>query len=103
MPGFANDNPVYLTRPQHMDALFAITMELASELWVMRDRLSVIERLLDERGTLTRDDIDTAQPEGEHAQRLAEERERFLTRIFEAASRAGGEDSHETASPESRR
>ena len=58
MPGFAKDDAVYLTRPQHMDALFAITMELASELWVMRDRLTVIEQLLDGRGNLTREDIE---------------------------------------------
>lgn len=90
MPGFANDNPVYLTRPQHLDAVFAMTMELASEMWVMRDRLDTIERLLDEKGTVTKDDIETAQPGKEDAERLASERERFLTRLFEAASRAGG-------------
>lgn len=89
MPGFAKDDAVYLTRPQHMDALFAITMELASELWVVRDRLAVIEQLLDERGNLTRDDIEKTQPRGEFAERLSEERRRFMTRIFESASRAG--------------
>lgn len=89
MPGFAKDDAVYLTRPQHMDALFAITMELASELWVMRDRLTVIEQLLDERGNLTREDIENTQPRGEAAERLARERERFLNRVFDAASRAG--------------
>lgn len=89
MPGFAKDDAVYLTRPQHMDALFAITMELASELWVMRDRLTVIEQLLDERGSLTREDIENTQPRGEAAERLAHERERFLNRVFDAASRAG--------------
>ena len=89
MPGFAKDDAVYLTRPEHMDALFAITMELASELWVTRDRLAVIEQLLEERGGLSRRDIEDAQPQGEFAERLAEERRRFLTRIFESASRAG--------------
>lgn len=89
MPGFANDDAVYLTRPEHMDALFAITMELASELWVTRDRLAVIEGLLEERGGPTRQEIEETQPQGEHAERIAEERRRFLTRIFESASRAG--------------
>lgn len=90
MPGFANDDAVHLDRPEHLDALFGITMELASELWVMRDRLAVIEQLLDERGTLTRDDIERTQPQGEAAERLARERERFLTRVFESAARPGG-------------
>lgn len=90
MPGFANDDPHHLTHPRHTDALFAITMELASELWVLRDRLSVIEGLLDERGTLDREAVETAQPAGADAERLARERERFMTRIFEAAARAGG-------------
>ncbi|WP_150241075.1 hypothetical protein [Nocardiopsis quinghaiensis] len=89
MPGFANDDAVYLTRPQHMDALFSITMELASELWVLRDRLAVVEQLLDEHGTLARDDIEKAQPRGEFAEQLARERERFLTRVFDSASQAG--------------
>lgn len=90
MPGFANDDPVYLTRPQHTDALFAMVMEVASEMWVMRDRLAVIERLLAERGAVTAEDIETAQPEGADAQKLARERERFVTRLFEAAARTGG-------------
>lgn len=90
MPGFANDDPVYLNRPQHNDALFAMVMELASEMWVMRDRLAVIERLLAERGAVTAEDIETAHPEGEDARKLARERERFVTRLFEAAARPGG-------------
>ncbi|MFV2198569.1 hypothetical protein [Nocardiopsis sp. LOL_012] len=87
MPGFAKDDAVYLTDPRHMDALFSLTMELASELWVVRDRLAVIEHLLEERGTLTREDVERTQPEGAFAERLAAERERFLTRMFASATR----------------
>lgn len=81
MPGFAVDNRVYLTNRQSVDGLFNMVMELAKEHWVLRDRLAVIEHLLDVGGTLTRADIEAFQPSGDLARELDEQRADFLTRI----------------------
>ncbi|MDX6744077.1 hypothetical protein [Actinocorallia sp. A-T 12471] len=89
MPGFAADDPVYLTRPEHLDGLFNALMEVASEVWVMRDRCTVLEHLLAERGSVTAADLDEFQPDGDLAARLAADRRAFLGRIVEAAASGG--------------
>ncbi|TDC47070.1 hypothetical protein E1281_26810 [Actinomadura sp. KC345] len=88
MPGFAADDPVYLDGNVPMDALFNALMEVASEVWVLRDRFAVLEELLDERGSITRADIDLHQPGPATRERLAEERRIFLERLLESVAAA---------------
>lgn len=90
MPGFAADTPRFLDQTRDLDSVLHVTLEIASELWVMKDRFAILEHLLDERGAVTRDDLDRYQPSGELADRLKEDRERFLRRLALAA--AGPED-----------
>ncbi|MEO3787507.1 hypothetical protein ABGB12_29630 [Actinocorallia sp. B10E7] len=89
MPGFAAENPVYLERSERLDGVFNALMEVASELWVLRDRFTVLEELLAERGSVTRRDLDLFQPGPELSARLAADRRAFLERVMEAAA-AGG-------------
>jgi hypothetical protein len=84
MPGFAAEHPVYLDRPEHLDGLFNALMEVASEVWVLRDRFCVLEELLDERGSITRADIDAYEPGPDLAGRLATGRQAFLERVLSA-------------------
>jgi hypothetical protein len=84
MPGFAVDHPVYLDGSVPLDGLFNALMEVASEVWVLRDRFAVLEELLRERGSVTRDDIDLFQPGPELRERLAAERRAFLERVLES-------------------
>ncbi|MBE1536559.1 hypothetical protein [Actinomadura algeriensis] len=88
MPGFAVDHPVYLDGSVPMDGLFNALMEVASEVWVLRDRLGVVEELLRERGTVTREDIELYRPGPELTDRLAADRRMFLERIMEAVAAA---------------
>jgi len=46
--------PAFFDNPA-IDNLIAVTMELGAELWVQRERMRVIERLLAERGVVTAD------------------------------------------------
>lgn len=89
MPGFAAENPVHLERSENLDGVFNALMEVASELWVLRDRFTVLEELLEEKGSVTREDLDRFQPGPELSARLAADRSRFLERVMEAAA-AGG-------------
>ncbi|MFI0350817.1 hypothetical protein [Actinomadura sp. 9N407] len=89
MPGSAAERPVYLDRPEHLDGLFSALMEVASEVWVLRDRFAVLEELLDERGSITREDIDAYEPGPDLAERLAAGRRAFLDRLLSAMAQTG--------------
>lgn len=85
MPGFALDSPRYLDPAQDTDSLMRMILELASEVWVQRDRLEVIEHFLDERGQVTRADIDEYVPTDDVKGALAAGRRQFVERLLSAA------------------
>ncbi|MEQ8264007.1 hypothetical protein [Pseudohaliea sp.] len=69
-------------RPQYLDAevekVLSITMALAGEVAVMRERIDSIERLLEKAAVITREDVGNYVPTAkEHAEREAW-REGFL-------------------------
>jgi hypothetical protein len=65
-----------------VDRVLGVVMELAGELYVVRDRLRTIETLLERHGTLSRADLDAYQPSPEErAERLAA-RDDFIQRIL---------------------
>ncbi len=65
-----------------MDRVLGVVMELAAELHVLRERLRTVEQLLDERGAISRADLDAYRPTPEErAARLAE-RDAFIQRIL---------------------
>ncbi|MEQ8509747.1 MAG: hypothetical protein RIF37_15565 [Rhodospirillaceae bacterium] len=72
-------NPI--TGSDEMDAMMRINTELMSELWILRDRVTVLEKLLEDKGVVARNDINDYAPEGEFAKELDEERERFVRRV----------------------
>jgi len=73
--------PRYFADPA-VDKLHAIVMSLIGELAVTRDRLDALERMLDERGTLSRDELDAFEPDsGAEAERQAC-REAYIRRVM---------------------
>ncbi len=62
--------------PDQLDNLGLALIEMAKEMWVMRDRQMVMEAMLREKGLLA--DVDTYQPGPELTARIAAERDRFL-------------------------
>ncbi|MFI0350812.1 hypothetical protein [Actinomadura sp. 9N407] len=79
----ANDGPRYL-ESQRLDEITRMLTELASEVWILRDRNLVLEQLLRERGCLDEGTVDALRPAGELPARLAEERAAFVRRVFGA-------------------
>lgn len=63
--------------PGQLDHLGKALLHLARELWVVRDRLAVLEAVLEERGIPVTQAIQDFQPSGEIGERLARERARF--------------------------
>lgn len=54
--------PAYFEDPA-IDRVLSITMALAGEVSVMRERMDTIERLLDANGTISRADIEAYEPD----------------------------------------
>lgn len=73
--------PFFLKDPD-VERVLAVTMALAQELAVMRERMDTIERVLDAKGTISRADIESYTP----TKPIAEERgawtQEYLARIF---------------------
>ena len=67
------------------EALLQMLLNLARELWVVKDRQLVTERLLAERGIDLSAEIDRYRPEGEFAAALDAQRRQLLERLLEPA------------------
>ena len=73
--------PQYFEDPA-LDRLLSITMALAGEVSVLRERLDTVERLLEAKGGLRREDIETYAPDRDAAfERGARTRE-YIARIL---------------------
>jgi hypothetical protein len=64
---------------EHLDNLGLAILEMAKEMWVMKDRQMVTESLLKEKNLLL--ELDTYQPGPELSGKLAAERDRFLASL----------------------
>ncbi|MFC6153726.1 hypothetical protein [Nocardioides yefusunii] len=77
------------TRPSYLgsdrlDDITRMLTEVASELWILKDRTMVLEALLAEAGVTTPAAVEAYQPSPETAQAIAKERAAFSARIFGA-------------------
>ena len=64
------------------EAMFEILMNTVQELWVLKDRQAVLEKVLEERGIDVTDTVERYQPDAEFEKALAAERQRFLAGIL---------------------
>ena len=68
------------------EALALTQTELLSELWILRDRVLVLEHILKESGVLT-EDIDQYAPPEELTKRLDRDRDNLVARVAGAGHR----------------
>lgn len=67
---------------QDTERLMTIVMALAQEVSVMRERLDTVERLLERKGTISRDDIDAFEPSKQDADERGAWTQEYLARIL---------------------
>ena len=72
--------PFFLDDPD-VERVMAITMAVAQELAVMRERLDTVERLLERHG-ISRDDIESFQPSDEALEERGRWTQEYLARIL---------------------
>ncbi len=69
----------------HGEALLQMVLNLTRELWIVKDRQLVTERLLAERGIDLATEIERHRPEGEFAEALDAQRRQLLDLVLEPA------------------
>jgi hypothetical protein len=65
-----------------VERVLAITMAVAQEVSVLRERLDTIERLLEKNGSLSRADIDAYAPDADSARERAEWQRMYIARVL---------------------
>ncbi|HKE03938.1 MAG TPA: hypothetical protein VKE91_07760 [Blastocatellia bacterium] len=65
-----------------IDALLNIVVSLGNEVYVMRDRMRIIEKMLEAKGTISRADIEAYKPTPEEEEEIRKDNDAFMARLF---------------------
>jgi len=65
-----------------MDTLLGVMLSLGAEVYVMRDRMRVIEKMLEAKGTISRADIEAYKPTPEEEAEIRKDNDEFMARLF---------------------
>jgi len=66
---------------EEVNALMRINTELMSELWILRDRVFVLEKILQEKDILENKIVDNYVPDEAFSKEIEKERDRFVRRV----------------------
>lgn len=75
-----------------LDELARISIGLMKEIWLLRDRQMVLERLLDSQGVVERRLIELDEPDHRAEAEIRMEADRMIARVFEGTFRTGKRD-----------
>jgi hypothetical protein len=74
---------------QAIDQLMSVVIRLTQELSVTRDRLDVVERMLDKQSILSSQDVDEHALSEEELLQRYQVREKFIERVFRSVTNEG--------------
>ena len=89
--------PEFFDKPED-DRLYSVLLSLVAEVSVMRQRMDTVERLLDQKGTISRADIESYAPDAQAAQERGELIREYIFRIMRGPMQAV-EELNETEPP----
>lgn len=72
---------------KELDSIARTQTEMLSELWILRDRVLVLENLLEQANVLKPDAIDNFTPPEELAAKLNQDRDELVARVAGAGHR----------------
>jgi hypothetical protein len=64
------------------DTLLGIVLSLGNEVYVLRDRMRIIEKMLEAKGTISRADIEAYKPTPEEEEEIRKDNDAFMARLF---------------------
>ncbi len=79
--------PEYFSDP-HNEQAYSVLLALVGEVSVMRQRLDTVERLLEEKGTISRADIETYAPAGDAAAERSDMTREYILRVMRGPMQA---------------
>jgi hypothetical protein len=65
-----------------MDILLGIVVSLGNEVYVLRDRLRIIEKMLEAKGTISHADVEAYKPTPEEEEEIRKDNDAFIARLF---------------------
>jgi hypothetical protein len=65
-----------------MDILLGIVVSLGNEVYVLRDRLRIIEKMLQAKRTISRADVEAYKPTPEEEEEIRKDNDAFIVRLF---------------------
>ncbi len=71
----------FLDHPS-IDKVMKVVMALAQETYVNRDRLALVEKILDDQGVLRREDLDRYEPNDDEQRAIEARRDDFVASIL---------------------
>lgn len=72
---------VFLDNPA-LDNVTSAVIALGSEFWALQTRMNVMETLLEENGSITKEMIENHRPTQDQRAALDEQRDRFIKRVY---------------------
>ena len=66
-----------------LDKLFQVVIRMAGELYVTKDRLTILESIIEEKGLLDLSEIDKHSQSAENNVKLSEQRDAYIANILE--------------------
>ena len=67
------------------DSLLRMNAELLSELWILRDRVTILEQMLQDKGVVDRAALNDYVPSGALADELAAQRDEIVQKVIGGA------------------
>src|SRR5215813_13321892 len=65
-----------------IDTLLNIVLSLGNEVYVLRDRMHIIEKMLEAKGGISHADIESYRPTPEDEEKIRKDRDAFMARFF---------------------
>ena len=62
--------------------LMTLVLNLATEVWTLRDRTRLLQHLLEENGVVTHTDVDARRDEADQLAAMTADRDEFVSRLF---------------------
>jgi hypothetical protein len=81
LPGYHRTNPQFFSDPM-IDKLFEVVLQLAGEVWSLRDRQMVTEHLLAEHGQVTSESIERFSADAKFLAESERLRRKYIQGVF---------------------
>lgn len=92
LPRLTKGKRPYFFEDKSVDQLVTFILELMTEVMVLRDRQDTLERMLDEKGTVSREDLRRYIPDADVEAERNAERASFIDRVLRIHSPEGRQD-----------